>query len=147
NGFFSVFATSVSLRDEAERRRFLEIVVDEAGDRICVSTGAGGGTTLETSITSIRQAEEIGCTHVMYGLPGGPGLETEAAVLERARQVIDATDLGIVLYIRNRERFTWARRGGVPVEVFRQLSALPNVVGAKITQVLDPVSTFECAAE
>ena len=143
NGFFSIFATSVSLRDDEERRRFLEIVVDEAGDQILVSTGAGSGRSLEESIASLKRAEDAGCSHVMYGLPSNPDLESEAAVLDYATQVISSTDLGVVLYIRKSERFAISRPGIVPIDMFSHLSELSNVVGAKITQVLDPVSTFE----
>ena len=143
NGFFSVFATGVSLRDEAERRRFLEIVVDEASDDILVSTGAGGGSSLEASIASLQRAEDLGCSHVMYSLPSTPELTSEDAVLRYATEVIDSTDLGIVLYIRKAERFPRSRPGAVPVDVFQRLATLPNVVGAKVTQVLDPISTYE----
>jgi 4-hydroxy-tetrahydrodipicolinate synthase len=35
----------------------------------------------------------------------------------------------------------------VPIEVLSRLADRPNVVGAKLTQVLDPVSTYECCIE
>ena len=141
NGFFSVFATSVSLKSDEERRRFLEIVVDEAGSGILVSTGAGGGRSVQESIDSLRRAQELGCSHVMFSLPSYANDEDEA--YRFAAEAIDSTDLGIVLYIRKSERFALNVPGVIPIEAFSRLAEHPNVIGAKITQVLDPVSTFE----
>jgi hypothetical protein len=144
HGFFSVFAAGVGLRGADERRRFLEIAVDEAGERLLVSTGAGGGGSLEASIASLQQAEGLGCSHVMYSLPADPDL-SEEGIYEYARRAIEATDLGIVLYIQSGERYKRFHPGNVPLRIMRRLAELPNVVGAKVTQVLDPVSSFECA--
>src|SRR5512143_1810262 len=49
HGFFSVFCAGVGLTPE-EKRRFTEIAVDEAGSDILVSTGAGGGATIEDAV-------------------------------------------------------------------------------------------------
>ncbi|HLF79453.1 MAG TPA: dihydrodipicolinate synthase family protein, partial [Dehalococcoidia bacterium] len=146
HGFFSVFAAGVGLRNQEERRRFVEIAVDEAAGRLLVSSGAGGGSSLEASIASLRQAESLGCSHVMFSLPADPNL-TEDEVYEYARQAIDSTDLGVVLYIQSGDKFKRFHPGNVPLRVMGRLADLPNVVGAKITQVLDPVSTFECAQQ
>ena len=59
HGFFSVFATGVSLKDDDERRRFVEIIVDEAGDDLLVSMGAGGGTSVEESVASLKRAADL----------------------------------------------------------------------------------------
>jgi 4-hydroxy-tetrahydrodipicolinate synthase len=147
HGFFSVFATGVSLRNEEERRRFVEIIVDEAGDRLLVSLGAGGGSSVEESVASLQRAADLGCSHVMYSLPPAARFETEDELVAYASEVIDSTDLGIVLYIRKTQRVPGSRPGHVPIEVLSQLAEHPNVVGAKLTQVLDPVSTFECCSE
>lgn len=147
HGFFSVFATGVSLRDDAERRRFVEIIVDEAGDDLLVSIGGGGGNSVEEVVASLKRATDLGCSHVMYSLPPASRFQTEAALLAYASEVIDSTDLGIVLYIRKQARVPGSRPGNVPVEVMSRLAERPNVVGAKLTQVLDPVSTFEVCEE
>src|SRR5437868_4201652 len=70
-GFYSMFCASVALQGE-ERRRFLEVAADEAGDRILLSTGAGGRDSIAAAIDSLRQAEALGCSHVMLGLPLAP---------------------------------------------------------------------------
>ena len=147
HGFFSVFATGVGLRDEAERRRFVEVIVDEAGEEILVSLGAGGGRTIDESIASLQRAAELGCSHVMYSLPPAGEFESEQALLHHAQEAIDSTDLGIVLYVRKMARVPGSRPGHVPLDVLGRLAEQPNVVGAKVTQVLDAVSTYECCVE
>ena len=147
HGFFSVFATSVSLRNEDERRRFIEAIVDEAGDKLLVSVGAGAGSSIEESVASLQRAADLGCSHVMYSLPPAARFQSEDALLAYATEVIDSTDLGIVVYIRKAQRVPGSRAGHVPIEVISHLAERPNVVAAKLTQVLDPVSTFECCRE
>jgi 4-hydroxy-tetrahydrodipicolinate synthase len=146
HGFFSVFATSVGLGPE-ERRRFIQIIVEEADGELLVSTGAGSGASIEESVASLQMAADLGCSHVMYSLPPAARFESEDQLLAYASEVIDSTDLGIVLYARKTQRISGSRPGHVPVEVMRRLAELPNVVGAKLTQVLDPVSTLECCSE
>jgi 4-hydroxy-tetrahydrodipicolinate synthase len=141
-GFYSMFCAGVGLVGE-ERRRFVEIATDEAGDSILISTGGGSRASVEEGIESLRQAEALGCSHVMFGLPSGPAAETEGELFSFSRQIIESSDLGIVLYAQSGERFKHLHPSNVPINVFRRLAELPNVVGVKITQVLDAVSTFE----
>jgi 4-hydroxy-tetrahydrodipicolinate synthase len=143
HGFFSVFCASVGLTPD-EHRRFIEIAVDEAGDDILVSSGAGRGATLEAAVESMRDAEQLGLSHVMYSLPSPDHLQSERDILDFSRQVIASTNLGIVLYAQSGSRFSHLHPGNVPLSIFDALSELPNVVGAKLTQVLDPVMTYEC---
>jgi 4-hydroxy-tetrahydrodipicolinate synthase len=143
HGFFSMFCAAVGLTAD-ERRRFLEIATDEAAGRILVSSGAGGGASLEASIASMQQAEQAGLSHVMYSLPFGPQFTSEEDILDYARKVIDSTDLGIVLYAQSGDRFTSYHPGNVPLNIYERLAELPNVVGVKLTQVLDPVMSYEC---
>src|SRR6266540_3811418 len=141
-GFFSMFCAGVGLVGE-ERRRFVEIATDEAADSILMSTGAGSRASVEDGIESLRQAEALGCSHVMFGLPYGPAAKTEDELYAFAREVIESTDLGIVLYAQSGDRFKHLHPSNVPISVFRRLADLPNVVAVKVTQVLDAVSTFE----
>jgi 4-hydroxy-tetrahydrodipicolinate synthase len=128
-GFYSMFCASVGLEAE-ERKRFLEVAADEAGDRILLSTGAGNRDSISAAVDSLRQAEAVGCSHVMLGAPRAASTEE---MFSFCREVIDSTDLGIVLYAQR----------NAPIALFRRLAALPNVVGVKVTQVLDAVTTYE----
>jgi 4-hydroxy-tetrahydrodipicolinate synthase len=139
-----MFCAGVGLRDSAERKRFLEVAVDEAQGQIMVSSGGGGGGSLEAAIANLQELQGLGLSHVMFSLPSGSEFETADAVYEYSRRVIESTDLGIVLYAQSGERFKRFHPGNVPLDIFSRLADLPNVIGAKLTQVLDPVMTYEC---
>jgi len=139
-----MFCAGVGLRNGAERRRFLEIAVDEAQGQILVSSGGGGGGNLQAAIANLQDLQTLGLSHVMFSLPSGPEFQTADAVYEYSRRVIESTDLGIVLYAQSGDRFRHFHPGNVPLEIFARLAELPNVVGAKLTQVLDPVMTYQC---
>jgi 4-hydroxy-tetrahydrodipicolinate synthase len=132
-GFFSMFAASIGLKGE-ERRRFLQIAIDEAGDEILISSGGGRGT-LTDAIASFHEAERLGLSHMMFSPPAE--LDDDEA-FAFTREVAAATDAGIVLYASKRE-------GGrpVPLSLFRRSADLPNVVAVKLTQVLDAVTTYQ----
>ena len=144
HGFFSMFCAGVGLRDAAERRRFLEIAVDEAQGSILVSSGGGNAGSIEAAIAGLQELQELGVSHVMFSLPSGPQFQSADAILEYSRRVIESTDMGVVLYAQSGDRFRAFHPGNVPLDIFERLAALPNVLGAKITQVLDPVMTYEC---
>src|ERR1044071_8658526 len=76
HGFFSMFCAGVGLRDSAERRRFLEVAVDEAQGQILVSSGGGSVSTLEAAVANLQELQSLGLSHVMYSLPSGEGFET-----------------------------------------------------------------------
>ena len=125
HGFFSVFCAGVGLTPE-EKRRFIEIAVDEAAGDILVSSGAGGGATIEAAVASMREAEQLGLSHVMYSLPSAAHLESEGGILDFARQVIEATDLGIVLYAQSGKRFSKLHPGNVPLSIFEASQSCPT---------------------
>lgn len=141
-GFYSMFCAGIGLKQE-DRRRFVEIAVDEAGEQMLISTGAGARSSVAVASESLREAQSTGVSHVMFGLPSGPDARTEDEIYAFAREVIDSTDLGIVLYAQRGEQFRHIHPGNVPLGVYERLAELPNVVGVKITQVLDAVTTYE----
>jgi 4-hydroxy-tetrahydrodipicolinate synthase len=133
-GFFSMFAASVGLEGE-ERRRFLQIATDEAGDEILISSGGSGRGSIEAAVAALRDIESLGCSHVMFSPPAGLS-EDEAFAF--SRDLLASTDLGAVLYAQRRQG-----GGPVPLSLFRRLAELPNVVAVKVTQVMDAVSTYQ----
>src|SRR2546429_749616 len=59
-GFYSMFCASVGL-DGPERRRFIEVAADEAGDPILLSTGARSRDSISAATESLQHAEALGC--------------------------------------------------------------------------------------
>jgi 4-hydroxy-tetrahydrodipicolinate synthase len=96
NGVTALGVTGeVSRLDDAERRRVLEIVVEQVGGRV----GVVAGTTAEGTRTCIaysRQAAAAGATAVMVSPPRLPKLNSEA-VMRHFVAVADAVEVEIVV--------------------------------------------------
>src|SRR6476646_273501 len=96
NGVTALGVTGeVARLDDSERRRVLEIVVEQVKGRI----GVVAGTTSEgtrTCIASSRYAREVGATAVMVSPPRMPKLNSEA-VVRHYKALAEAVDLEIVV--------------------------------------------------
>jgi 4-hydroxy-tetrahydrodipicolinate synthase len=85
----------VARLDDGERRRVLEVVVEQVHGRI----GVVAGTTAEgtrTCIAQSRQARETGATAVMVSPPRMPKLNSEA-VVRHYKALAEAVDIEIVV--------------------------------------------------
>ncbi len=96
NGVTALGVTGeVARLDDRERRRVLEVVVDQVKGRI----GIVAGTTAEGTRTCIghsRHAREMGATAVMVSPPRMPKLNSEA-VVRHYKALADAVDIEIVV--------------------------------------------------
>ena len=108
----------------AERRRTVEIVVEEANGRIPILAGAGGYDTQEV-IHAAAEMESAGATGLLsvtpyYNKPSQEGL------YQHYRAIAEHTALPIVVY-------NVPGRTGVNVEAATlvRLAELPNIVGVK----------------
>jgi 4-hydroxy-tetrahydrodipicolinate synthase len=138
--FFSVTGTGLGL-SEPERRRFMEIIADEARGKVLVGSGVGGAT-MEENLESIRFAEELGCSHLLVSPRSIPG---DAEALYRwFAEISDATELGLVLYINQAAGYGQFHPSRVPFDVFDRVADLPNVVAAKLTMPINPVTAYQC---
>jgi 4-hydroxy-tetrahydrodipicolinate synthase len=139
-GFVSTMPMSLGLTAE-ERRRMLEVVADEAQGKILV-TSTISGRTIEERVEFCRWAESLGVSQLFVSFSSG---ETEEAVYEAARQVIEATSLGAVLYGQPSDRFAKFDPCGLPMRALDRLADLPNAIAIKLTQVINPVTAFQVA--
>jgi 4-hydroxy-tetrahydrodipicolinate synthase len=96
NGVTALGVTGeVARLDDEERRRVLQVVVDQVGGRI----GVVAGTTAEGTRTCIaysRHAHEAGATAVMVSPPRMAKLNSEA-VIRHYKALADAVDIEIVV--------------------------------------------------
>lgn len=141
HGFFAT-AYADLWQDLESQARALEIVCDEAGDKLLVGSLCFY-MTLEENLASIKRAEQAGCTHSLVMYP--PNLEPQSIdeVENYLRQIIGATHMGILLYanpLKNMLRFD---ASGVPLALFDKLAELPTVAGIKLTQSIDPLLAYE----
>jgi 4-hydroxy-tetrahydrodipicolinate synthase len=109
---------------EDERRRVVELVVEEASDRVPVLAGAGGYDTKEV-VHAAQQMHQAGAQGLLsvtpyYNKPTPEGL------FQHFKAVADATPLPIVLY-------NVPGRTGCNIDpaTLARLAAIPTIVGVK----------------
>lgn len=141
HGVFSVFAVPLAL-DARETRRFLEVVCDEADGRIAVGLPLIA-PTLEAGRTLLASAQAAGCTHALVHPWHEYRPETEDDLYRYYRELIDATDMGVVLWATDGTQFAHLHPSNVAAGVFERLAALPNVVAVKLMTTLDLTATYE----
>ncbi|HUO34415.1 MAG TPA: 4-hydroxy-tetrahydrodipicolinate synthase [Candidatus Acidoferrum sp.] len=108
----------------AERRRAVEITVEEASGRTPVLAGAGGYNTIEV-IEAIKEFEALGADGILSVTPYY-NKPTQEGLYQHYRAIAASTRLPIVLY-------NVPGRTGVNLEppTVKRLAAIENIVGIK----------------
>ena len=108
----------------AERRRIVEILVEEAGGKVPVLAGAGGYNTKEV-IELARELARAGAGGLLSVTPYY-NKPTQEGLYQHYRAIAESTVLPIVVY-------NVPGRTGVNVEVatLLRLAAIPNIIGVK----------------
>lgn len=138
HGFFSALAPAIGLTP-AEYRRFLEIAVDEAKGKIGIALAGEGGERGPAGKALLRDAESIGCTHMILSLPPEGSAQE---LIQYGTEVSESTGMGIYLWMAQIHNFKRFHRSRIPFEVFDRLAELPNVVAVKVGDP-DPATIFE----
>lgn len=123
--------------------RALEIARHEAGDQMLV----GGYTeypTLEENVALVKGAAAAGCSHMLVMYPPKMTPKSKDEVRDHLLALIDAADIGIVLYATPHPGMTHLHPSGVLLDVLDELADLPSVVGIKLTQSVDPLLARVC---
>jgi 4-hydroxy-tetrahydrodipicolinate synthase len=121
-------AGEVSSLDRAERRRALEIALDEVGSRVPLITGIYTDNTLE-AVDMVREAKSLGAAGALVFPPTvfmwGAQHRPEMAV-GHFRAIADAVDLPLIV-------FEYPPAGGIGYspETLAQLTEIPTVAGVK----------------
>jgi 4-hydroxy-tetrahydrodipicolinate synthase len=119
----------------AERRRVVELVVDEVGERVPILAGAGGYNTHEV-IEAVEAMTRAGA-HGILSVTPYYNKPTQEGLYQHYRAIAESTDLPIVVY-------NVPGRTGCNVEASTlvRLSAIKNIVGVKeasgnMSQIVD----------
>ena len=109
---------------QAEKRRIVELVVEEANGRVPVLAGAGGYDTREV-IGFARELERVGVDGLLSVTPYY-NKPTQEGLYQHYKAIAESTPLAIMLY-------NVPGRTGVNIEVATvvRLSGLSNIVGVK----------------
>ena len=96
DGVTALGVTSETVRlSEPERRRTVEIVIDQAAGRVAVVVGATADGTAPC-VANAREAKALGATALMISPPRMVKLNSDA-VVQHYRAVADAVDLPIIV--------------------------------------------------
>lgn len=138
-GFFATMCARFNGTPE-EYKRVVAIACDEAGDRIQVGINAGRPTIAE-SLDLLAHGKRVGCTHAFVAVRAKVADEDE--LFDAYRTIIEHSELPIVLYAFRAPGSRHLHPSGVPINVYRRLADLPQVVALKLTQTLNPVTALQ----
>lgn len=142
HGFFSSLCALESGLTPDEQRRMLEIACDEAGDRIGISLSLAGESMAE-NIEILEYAESVGATHALLSYPQNFRPATQEDVYDFVSTIVDATGLGIVLFVSDKFSFRHLHPSGVPFDAYERLADLDNVITMKLGG-MDAALILEC---
>lgn len=131
NGFTSVMAAveACGLTFE-ERKKFVEIVCNEAKGRIHVSASVMQDT-VEQDIEMLQHMEKVGCTFATVGHPIQYYPRSVEDIYAEYKHICDSTNLGIVFY-PGRLHTRKFHPSYFPPELLPKIADIPNVVAMKI---------------
>lgn len=144
HGVFSVFCAGVGLNPE-ERRRFMAIAAEEGAGRIAVGTSLGAAGPDRDRKAFLRAAEQAGCTHVLIHPPHDFRPRSQEELYAWYRDLIEATELAVVLWATDGRQFTHLHPSNVVLPVYDRLADLPNVVAVKLMTTLDLPTVYRVA--
>ena len=131
HGFFSTLCSVETGLTVEEKKRFLEIAADEAGDEISVAFSLAGDT-LEENLALLEHGEKVGCTHALLSYPHGFRPRSEDDIWAYASAICESTSLGIYLFTSDKFAFHRFHPSGVPYGVVDRLVELDNVIAIKV---------------
>lgn len=125
---------STTLSDE-EQKRVLEIVLEEANNKVPVIAGTGTNNTHHT-IKLTQQAQNLGVDAVLVVTPYY-NKPTQQGLLEHFKKIASSTNLPIILY-----NIPGRTSRNLNIETVIELSKIKNIVGVKeasgnIDQIMD----------
>ena len=129
-GMGAVLVVSECGTTMAEYRRFLEIVIDGAGDLVVVVQASQ--PTWDAMQQTIEWGAELGADIVLPSYPLTYHPRTLDELYADDRRMIDRAPLGVLLFAMDQWNFARLHPAGFPVELLDRLVAdCPNLVGIK----------------
>ncbi len=131
-GMFSVLCeTMIGVMSFEERKKFMEIVCDEAKGKILVSVTTGIDD-VEQDIELLQHFEKIGGTHTLFGYPGNFYAKNEEDIYQITKKICDAVNLCVDLWPKPIFDFGRFHPSAFNPELVARIAEIPNVVAAKI---------------
>ena len=97
-GMFSVLCeTMIGVMSFEERKRFMEIVCDEAKGKMLVSVTTGIDD-VDQDIERLRHFEKVGGTHTLFGYPGNFYAKDEEDIYQITKKICDSVNLCVDMW-------------------------------------------------
>jgi 4-hydroxy-tetrahydrodipicolinate synthase len=142
HGVFSVFCAIESGLSHAEKRRFLEVVVEEADGGVCVGFPLQGDS-VEENLELLSHAARVGVSHAMVSYPQDFEPATDDEVVAYHDRLARATDLPLVLFHNDKFDLHHLHPSGLPFGAYDRIVDLDTVVAAKVS-VMDLATLDRC---
>ncbi len=129
-----------------ERKEFLEIACDEAGDKIHVAVYSGIDT-IASDIEMLQHFEKAGGTFFLLGFPVTCYPNSEEDIYGIARKICNATNLAVNMYANPQLMPDVGRfqRGRMSPKLYSKIAEIDNVTGFKAGPTMDDTGWFtEC---
>lgn len=143
-GYWGALLVSEAGTTLDEMRRFMEIAVDEAkGEHYFLLHGAFD--TADDIIAMTKIAESIGIDGMLLGHPNSFYPKTTGQLRDYLNYIVDAVDLGVVLFAAHHFNFDRLDPAGYPLDVIVDVAKADNVMAVKY-EVGRPgvIGTYEC---
>lgn len=140
-GFCSILPLGSGLSRE-DRRRFNEVVADEAAGKIyLVGTISGAGWSRVEQ--SVRNAERLGSSHALMYF--NANAKSQQEIYEQMLEILEQTKMGVVLYAKPETSIQHLDPTGLPLEAFDRVADHDKVVAVKFTQSIRPATAYAVA--
>jgi len=123
--------TMIAVMTFEERKKFMEIVCDEAKGKILVSVTAGIDD-IEQDIELLRHFEKVGGTHVLFGYPANFFPRNEEEIFQITKKICDSVNLCIDLWPKPIFDFGRFHPSQFNPYLVARIAEIPNVVAAKV---------------
>lgn len=130
-GMFSVFCeTEGCAMTFEERKKFVEVVCDEAKGKVLVSMFTGIDN-VEQDIELLKHFEKVGGTHTLMGWPGTFYAKSEEDIYQITKKVCDSINLAVDLWPKPKFDFGRFHPSQFNPKLVARISEIPNLVAVK----------------
>ena len=133
HGFFSTLCNvDIGLTME-EAKSFVEIVVDEAKDKILVSVNVARLNSFAQIKEILQHGDKVGCNAALMLYPPNFFPKSEEEIFQATKELCDATNLSIMFYATHRYNYEKFHPAGLSPELLSRIADIENVVAFKIS--------------
>jgi 4-hydroxy-tetrahydrodipicolinate synthase len=132
HGAFSTFCAIETGLSHEEKKRFIEVVVEEAAGRICVGFALQGDSEQE-NLDLLAHGDAVGASHAMVSYPANMPLGSEEELVGYHERLAAASDLALCLFHNDKFALHHLHPSGMPVGVYDRVVELDTVVAVKVS--------------